>query len=144
MIWHLFSKRLSHLYLLLIRLISLISIYSSLYWDSFEHANATNTSAMAFNFVNQNPLKETEFKDRMKDNDYSIVPKLKSNFHDVFAELEKEMAEDPGRKIAFADAADNPVMIGDVVKGQANPLQEVVPNIIYGQNSGQGNFIKRY
>ena len=97
---------------------------------------------MAFNFVNQNPLKETEFKDRMKDNDYSIVPKLKSNFHDVFAELEKEMAEDPGRKIAFADAADNPVMIGDVVKGQANPLQEVVPNIIYGQNSGQGNLLK--
>jgi hypothetical protein len=73
---------------------------------------------------------------------YSIVPKLKSNFHDVFAELEKEMAEDPGRKIAFADAADNPVMIGDVVKGQANPLQEVVPNIIYGQNSGQANLLK--
>ena len=69
------------------------------------------------------------------------MPKLKSNFHDVFAELEKEMAEDPGRKIAFADAADNPVMIGDVVKGQANPLQEVVPNIIYGQNSGQGNLL---
>ena len=58
--------------LLLIKVISFISIYSSLYWDSFEHANATNTSAMAFNFVNQNPLKETEFKDRMKDNDYRL------------------------------------------------------------------------
>ena len=83
---------------------------------------------MAFNFVNQNPHKETEYKDNIKDNDYSIVPKLKSNFHDVFAELEKEMAEDP-RKIAFAEAADNPVLISDVVKGEDNPLQEVVPNI---------------
>ena len=117
----------------------LFSICSSLYWDSFEHANATNTSAMAFNFVNKNPHKETEYKDNIKDNDYSIVPKLKSNFHDVFAELEKEMAEDP-RKIAFAEAADNPVLISDVVKGEENPLEEVVPNIVYGQ----GHNIRKY
>ena len=68
---------------------------------------------MAFNFVNENPHKETEFKENIKENDYSMIPKLKSNFHDVFAELEKEMAEDPERKIAFADGADNPVIIGE-------------------------------
>ena len=70
---------------------------------------------MAFNFVNENPHKEAEFKENIKENDYSMIPKLKSNFHDVFAELEKEMAEDPERKIAFADGADNPVIIGEAI-----------------------------
>ena len=37
-------------------------LYSSLYWDSFEHANATNTSAMADAYINQNPGKETEYR----------------------------------------------------------------------------------
>ena len=37
------------------------TVYNSLYWDSFEHANATNTSAMAKNFLNDNPSSETEF-----------------------------------------------------------------------------------
>ena len=88
-------------------------VYSSLYWDSFEHANATNTSAMAYNYMNQNPNQESKYRDNIKDNEYSILPKLKNDFHDAFAELEKEMAEDPSRKIAFSEAADDPVEIGE-------------------------------
>jgi len=45
-------------------------LYSSLYWDSYEHANATNTSAMADAYINQNPEKGTEYKGNIKENDY--------------------------------------------------------------------------
>ena len=37
---------------------------------SFEHANATNTSAMADAYINQNPEKESEYKGNIKENDY--------------------------------------------------------------------------
>lgn len=107
-----------------------VNLYSSLYWDSFEHANATNTSAMAYNYVNRNPHKETEYKS--KEDDYSYIPKLKDNFHDVFAELEKEMAEDPDR-IAFAEAADSPVRVENALKGKPSVVEEVVPQMAYGQ-----------
>ena len=94
-------------------------LYSSLYWDSFEQANATNTSAMAYNFLNNNPNKESKFRDNIKENEYSYVPKVKDNFHDVFAELQKEMGEEPvERKVGFSEAADDPVVVGNVVKGK--------------------------
>ena len=35
------------------------------------------------------------------------MPKLRDNFHDVFAELEKELAKDPN--MAFSEAADSPI-----------------------------------
>lgn len=108
-------------------------IYSSLYWDSFEHANATNTSAMAFNYVNQNPNKESEYKASLKDNDYSVIPKVGDDFHDVFAELEKQLALDPN-KVAFAESADAPVEVGNVLKSdRRNKGEETVPNIGYNQ-----------
>ena len=107
-------------------------VYSSLYWDSFEHANATNTSAMAYNFENQNQRQTQKFKADFKDNEYSYVPKLKDDFHDVFAQLEKEMAIDPD-KIAFAEAAESPIEVGNVVKGKSSKMEEVVPQMAYGQ-----------
>ena len=131
------------------------TVYNSLYWDSFEHANATNTSAMAKNFLNDNPSSETEFKSLAKDNDYSVLPKLGNDFHDVYAELEKILAEDPNRvQQAYAEAAEDPIQVGNVVQGnlktfpfshnkllidksiltgKANPGEEVVSNLNYGQ-----------
>ena len=38
--------------------------------QSYEHANATNTSAMADAYINQNPEKGTEYKGNIKENDY--------------------------------------------------------------------------
>ena len=108
-------------------------IYNSLYWDSFEHANATNTSAMATNFLRENPNSESAYRTLAKDNDYSVLPKMGEDFHDVYAELEKILAEDPNRVQAFAEAADTPVEVGNVVQGKANPAEEVVPNLNYGQ-----------
>ena len=39
-----------------------IPIYSSLSWDAFEHANATNTSALADIYVKKNPNQENSLK----------------------------------------------------------------------------------
>ena len=47
------------------------------------------------------------YRGNVKDNDYSVVPKLRDNFHDVFAELEKELAKDPN--MAFSESADSPI-----------------------------------
>jgi hypothetical protein len=110
-------------------------LYSSLYWDSFEHANATNTSAMAYNFFNQNPNKEPEFKTNVKDNEYSVIPKLADDFHDVFAELQKEMAYDP-EGFAYNEAEERPDRVENVNEAAVNKrlnLEEVVPNMRYSQ-----------
>ena len=48
---------------------------------------------------------------------YSVVPKLKSDFHDVFAELEKELAKNPN--MAYSEAEDTPLDVVDtLVKGK--------------------------
>ena len=39
-----------------------ITIYNSLGWDSFEHANATNTSVLADNYIKKNPDRESSLK----------------------------------------------------------------------------------
>ena len=39
-----------------------IPIYSSLSWDGFEHANATNTSALADIYIKKNPDQEASVK----------------------------------------------------------------------------------
>ena len=47
----------------------------------------------------------------------SVVPKLKSDFHDVFAELEKELAKNPN--MAYSEAEDTPLDVVDtLVKGK--------------------------
>ena len=108
-------------------------LYSSLYWDSFEHANATNTSAMADAYLNQNPDKETDFRGKVKENDYSVIPKLKDDFHDVFAELEKELAKDQMTDIDANERDDDDEEANDVnlVKGKPSKNEEVLPNIGY-------------
>ena len=47
-----------------------------------------------------------------------MLPKLGNDFHDVYAELEKILAEDPNRVQAYAEAAENPVQVGNVVQGK--------------------------
>ncbi len=90
---------------------------------------------MAYNFVNKNPGKESQFRDDVKEKSYSYIPKIKDDFHDVFAELEKEMAEDPDRKVqAFAEAAEAPVEVGlNVLNRKSKQPQEIVPQIPYQQ-----------
>ena len=39
-----------------------IPIYNSLSWDEFEHANATNTSALADIYIKKNPDQEASVK----------------------------------------------------------------------------------
>ena len=52
---------------------------------------------------------------------YSVVPKLKSDFHDVFAELEKELAKNPN--MAYSEAEDTPLDVVDtLVKGKRKNL----------------------
>ena len=43
-----------------------ISIYNSLRWDAFEHANATNTSILADNYAKKNPDRGNMLKNRLK------------------------------------------------------------------------------
>ena len=102
-------------------------LYSSLYWDSFEHANATNTSAMADAYLNQNPDKESDYRGKVKENDYSVIPKLKNDFHDVFAELEKELAKDQMADDDVRDDNDD----DNLVQGKPSKNEEVLPNIGY-------------
>ena len=55
---------------------------------------------------------------------YSVVPKLKSDFHDVFAELEKELAKNPN--MAYSEAEDTPLDVVDtLVKGKRKNLNKL-------------------
>ena len=82
---------------------------------------------MADAYLNQNPDKESDYRGKVKENDYSVIPKLKDDFHDVFAELEKELAKDQmGDVDVDDDAADT-----NLVQGKPSKNEEVLPNIGY-------------
>ena len=55
---------------LICRICKLVSCRYNNFKQSYEHANATNTSAMADAYINQNPEKGTEYKGNIKENDY--------------------------------------------------------------------------
>lgn len=62
-----------------------------------EHANVTNTSALAEQFLRKNPTTNQEdYRSSSEDTEdrYSVLPYRKEGFDDILAQLEKEMQRD--------------------------------------------------
>ena len=94
-------------------------VYSSLANDAQEHGGAVNTTALAEQYLVQNPDKDAvafRHYDDDEDNDYSVVPYKKEGVEDILAamarELERQEAEDGGGVPQYEDV--------DVV-GDADP-----------------------
>ena len=65
-----------------------ISIYNSTDWESFEHLDVPNTSAMAAKYMEENPDLKTKL-DQAED-DYSVLPYKKKDFDNYIKLLQEE------------------------------------------------------
>ncbi|TRY71775.1 hypothetical protein TCAL_12171 [Tigriopus californicus] len=72
-------------------------VYESTQWMDTEHANVTNTSALAEQYLRKNPTTNQEdYRSDSEDTDdrFSVLPYRKEGFDDILAQLEKEMQRD--------------------------------------------------
>ena len=65
-----------------------ISIYNSTDWENFEHLDVPNTSALAIQFLNDNP--ELQEKVDSSDDGYSVLPYKKKDFENYIKLLQEE------------------------------------------------------
>ena len=132
-------------------------IYSSLANAAQEHGGAINTTALAKQYLAQNPGKDAiafRHYDDDEDNDYSVVPYKKEGVEDILAvmakELERQEAEEGGGGlpqyedvdvVGDADAGAKAYLEGEVAPV---PVQKVVAGGAKSLSEGEKEVVESY
>ena len=91
-----------------------ISIYNSTDWESYEHLDVPNTSALAIQFMKDNP--ELQAKVESTDDEYSVLPYKKKDFENYIKLLQQENEREYNGQQPVIDPGTlqmNPNLFGD-------------------------------